>query len=125
MSKILRWVFQVVLVILVLFFGYHYFTREELRGCVTIPVASLNGVSEQVHLDQAAVDQFVENFGDGLSLVVENGENLWHKVSESWSEAGGVVGGEASDAASLAEEMVDRGHYLYCRTVVDRVESGE
>ena len=117
--KILRWILQIVLVILVGFFGYNYFTREELRECVTTPLASLNGHSDKIKIDEKKVALFMDNFGNVLSGVVEKGESLWGKLQEASS------GAEASTSAAqkkLADQLVDKGKYLYCKSVVERVE---
>lgn len=117
--KILRWILQVVLVILVGFFGYNYFTREELRECVTTPLASLNGKSDKIQINEEEMKLFMENFGTTLSGVAEKGENLWEKLQEA------SAGAEASTSAEekkLADQLVDKGKYLYCKSVVDRVE---
>lgn len=118
--KILRWIIQVVLVVLVGFFGYNYFIHEELRECVTTPLASLNGKSDKIQINEKEVALFMDNFGTALGGVVEKGENLWGKLQEASSEA------EASKSAEqkkLADQLVDKGKYLYCKSVVDRVES--
>lgn len=117
--KILRWILQIVLVILVGFFGYNYFTREELRECVTTPLTSLNGKSDKIKIDEKKVALFMDNFGNVLGGVVEKGENLWEKLQEASS------GADASTSAAqkkLADQLVDKGKYLYCKSVVERVE---
>lgn len=117
--RILRWILQIVLVILVGFFGYNYFTREELRECVTTPLASLNGKSDKIKIDEKKVALFMDNFGNVLGGVVEKGESLWGKLQEASN------GAEASTSAAqkkLADQLVDKGKYLYCKSVVERVE---
>lgn len=117
--KILRWILQIILVVLVGFFGYNYLTHEELRECVTTPLASLSGKSDKIDIDEEKVALFMDNFGNALGGVVEKGENLWEKLQEASS------GAEASTSAEekkLADQLVDKGKYLYCKSVVERVE---
>ncbi len=118
MLKIFRFILQIVLLALVLFFGYHFFTKKELRSCVSLPLASLSGKSMQFNVDEQQVENFMDNFGSGLKNVTQRGENLWQNL--------GAVNEEASRAGEnkdLAEKIVDKSKYLYCKTVVDRVES--
>ena len=60
--KVLQFLLQIVLLTTVIFFGWHYFTREELHSCVSLPLASLNGKTEKIDLDQAKIDAFVAKF---------------------------------------------------------------
>jgi hypothetical protein len=109
MGKILRLLVQVLLVGAVGFFGYHYFTREELRGCISTPLASLAGKTGRVELDEQKVDQFVEKLGEGLSAVASKGAGLAEKLKAVEQEEG-------------SEGVLDKGQYLYCKAVVEKVE---
>lgn len=118
--KILRWLLQVILLVTVCFFGYHYLTREELRSCVSVPLTSLNGKSEKIKVNEEQVEVFMANFGDGLKGVVTQGENLWQNLGAANTEAS-----QGAEKQDLADQLIDKGQYLYCKTVVDRVESEE
>lgn len=117
-GKIISWLIRILLVVAVCFFGYHYLTREELHSCVTTPLMSLNGKTDKIQVDEATVEKFMANFGAGLSGVVEKGGDLWENIKEA--SAGAEASG--SGKAKLADELIDKGKYLYCKSVVDRVE---
>ena len=109
-----RWVLQVVLVILVAFFGYHYFARPELHSCVSIPLATLQGRTK-IDLDQEKVDRFMDQVSHQMQGVASNGARLLDTLAS----------GEAqTDMQDLADsDLLDAGQYLYCKAVVRKVEN--
>ena len=110
-----RWLLQIVLILMVGFFGYHYFTRPELHQCVSIPLSTLDGRT-QIELDQDKVDVFMERFTQEMRGVASQSGALLNNLSslETPAETDG----------NLSEQLLDRGQYLYCRAVVEKVEGG-
>ena len=111
-----RWLLQIVLIVMVGFFGYHYFTRPELHQCVSIPLSSLNGRT-QIELDQEKVDLFMERFTQQMRGVASQSGALLNNLSslETSAEADG----------DWREQLLDQGQYLYCRAVVEKVEQAD
>lgn len=116
--RILRFLLQIVLLVLVGFFGWHYFTREELHSCVSLPLASLSGKTEAVNLDQDKINEFMANFGSGLTTVAQRSGNLWQSL-----QATAAATPEEKADQNLADQLLDKGKYLYCKTIVDQVET--
>lgn len=114
--SIWRWLLQITLLVTVCFFGYHYFTRPELHSCVSIPLSTLDGKTK-VDLDQEKVDRFMDRFTRELSNVASRGGQLMDDLSqiETPAEADGDV----------QQQLLDKGQYLYCKAVVDKVEKNE
>jgi len=114
LTRFFRWVLQVILVCLVGFFGFHYFTRPELHSCVSIPVSSLSGHTEKLDLDQDKVDEFMSRLTDQVTQVASRGGQLVDNLSsiETPAEAQG----------DIRSQLLDKGQYLYCKAVVEKVE---
>ncbi len=109
-----RWVLQVVLVVLVLFFGYHYFARPELHSCVSIPLSTLQGRTK-INLDQEKVDRFMDQVADQMKGVASNSARLLDKFASGETQL---------DSQDLVDEdLLDAGQYLYCKAVVRKVEN--
>ena len=108
-----RWLLQIVLIVMVVFFGYHYFTRPELHQCVSLPLSTLNGQT-QLDLDQKKVDLFMERFTQEMRGVASHSGALLNNLSSLETSA------EAN--SDWREQLLDQGQYLYCRAVVEKVE---
>ncbi len=111
-----RWLLQIVLLVLVGFFGFHYFTRPELHSCVSIPLSSLQGKTT-VDLNQEKVDLFMSRFTDQMRTVASRSGSLMDDLSR-------LETSEEADA-DLSSQLLDRGQYLYCKAVIDKVEKTE
>jgi len=116
MLSLWRWLLQIFLLATVAFFGFHYFTRPELHSCVSIPLASLQGKTT-VNLDQQKVDIFMDRFTHEMRDVASRSGTLMEHLSsvETPAEAEG----------DLRTQLLDRGQYLYCKAVIDKVEQSE
>lgn len=110
-----RWILQITLIATVGFFGYHYFAREELRSCVSVPLASLSGKTKELDFDQNKVNQFVASLNENFQQLATQG----NKVLGAFQLA------EATKETELANQIFDKGQYLYCKSVVEKVEKGE
>ncbi len=119
--QIVRWLIQIVLLITVVFFGYHYLTKSELQQCVTVPLASLNGKTEKINVDEEKVAAFMGKFGAGLEGIMENGEGLWEKF-QTMNASESAKATDDGKEKSLKDELIDKGKYLYCKSVVEKVE---
>lgn len=113
--NLFRWILQIFLISVVVFFGYHYFSREELRSCVSVPMASLSGKTQELNFDQSKVNNFVAELNNSFNQLANQG----HKVLGAFQTI------EATNQADLSNEIFDKGQYLYCKNVVDKVEKGE
>ena len=110
--RLFRSVLQLVLVVLVVFFGYHYFTRPELQQCVAAPLASLSGKSVTYQVDEAQVAQFLTDLSAQLGQVTQRGGDLLEALTAV----------ETSGEASVQNQLLEKGQYLYCRGVVEQFE---
>ncbi len=110
--KLIRWLLQVILVVLVVFFGYHYLTKEELRSCISVPIATLDGKQAVVQVDQKKVDEFLNK----LSMSVDDLSIQSEKMLENLKAV------ETTQTGKLSDQLIDKGQYLYCKTVVTKVE---
>jgi hypothetical protein len=88
--------------------------RSELRGCVSGPIANVTGKGQEegVKLDQEKVEEFLEKLGVGIADV----------VSKSGQLASNLQVATSASESSLQEQLIDKGQYLYCKAVVDKVE---
>jgi hypothetical protein len=110
--KIFRLFLQLFLIIAVVFFGYHYFTRPELHSCVTIPLKSALGYAGKTDLDEAKLNEFLKRLGEQASQVASQGSKLTQNLKAV----------ETSSEATMKDSLLDQGQYLYCKAVVDKVE---
>jgi hypothetical protein len=110
--KLFALLFQLLLIALVGFFGYQYFSHPELRACVTTPLTTLIGKTAHTEIDEAKVNQFLESLGANLTSVASKSARLTNSLKAV----------SAHDASSQSQ-LLDQGQYLYCKAVVDKVET--
>lgn len=116
-KKFLRFIFQVILVVAVVFFGYHYFTHQELRGCVSQPLEDLSKWQKKNNLTFNGAE--VKDILSGIAV------NVGKVASDSSEWAGKVLqrADEASGSENLSNKIVTQAQYLYCRDVVEKYQS--
>lgn len=110
--KIFRLLFQLLLIILVVYFGYFYFTHDSMKACVSEPLASLIGKTSQGELDSTKVNEFLAKLGTSMSEVAQRGSSLSSNLSAV-----------ETDSEATTNSLLDKGQYLYCKAVVDKVEN--
>ena len=110
---LVRTLVQWFFIIAFCFFAWHFFTKPELHQCISLPVASLSGVTPKVNLDQAKVDHFLDELSQQLAQAGSKSNELLSHLSS--------IEATASDKPA-GDELLDRGQYLYCKAVVDKVE---
>jgi hypothetical protein len=111
--KIFRLILQLLLIIAVIFFGYHYFTQPELRPCLTIPLKTAFGYAKKTELDENKVNEFLDRLGEQASQVASQGGKLAQNLRAV----------EASPGAKTKDSLLDTGQYLYCKAVVEQMEN--
>lgn len=119
--KLIRWLLQLILIAAVIFFGYHYFTREELHGCISVPLESLSGKTTAITLSQAEINQFMTNLSQGVGQAVNKGDEIWNELGAGKILEATISSHEAT-ASGWSQQLLDKGKYLYCKAVVSQVE---
>jgi hypothetical protein len=114
LRKIIRFAVQIVLVAAVVFFGYHYFTREELRNCVVQPLDDLSEWQRENNLTFSGAE--VRDILEGIAT------NVGYVARESGQWAGTVFrrADEATGGGNLSDRIIGQAQYLYCRDVVEQ-----
>jgi hypothetical protein len=118
MRGLMRFLFQVALVGAVIFFGYHYFTKPNLRSCVEQPISDLSNWQKENGLTFNG-----QEVKDILLGIKANVTTVASKSGEFLQNTGELVKkeeGSANDKVSTA--IVTEAQYQYCKSVVEKYE---
>jgi hypothetical protein len=110
--KLTRLLLQILLLALVIFFGYHYFTRPELYACLSVPLANLSRQTKDVPLEREKIENFILQFTHELSAVASRSSQFLTDLQSAPATASG----------QLSDQLLNKGEYLYCKSIIDKIE---
>jgi hypothetical protein len=108
MKRLLRFIFQLCLVALVIFFGFHYFTNPQLQNCVAQPIEDLS--EWQRENDLTFNGQEVRDILNGIhqnivTVATRSGEFIQRTEESDFDFSQGII---------------TEAQFLYCQSVVER-----
>lgn len=109
--KLIRYLIQLAMLCLIVYFGYYYFTHQTVGVCVSAPLANLVGKAQNQAPDKALMDAFLSRLSDQAAEAAARGMALSDYLT-------------ATSEAKNNDDLFDKGQYLYCKAVVAQNEQG-
>lgn len=114
-GKLIHLCVHLILIAMVAYFGYYYFTHQTAGVCVVAPMADLIGKAKKNQPDKQQVDNFLTTMGDQANEAAKRGMALSDYLSSTSS----------AETINNSGDLFDIGQYYYCKMVVTKAESAK